>query len=796
MMSGIVIGCAFVINERPFPMNTKMMAARGRALGARLALVTLVLTLLSPIAASAEDDLGLVLQPTPAGQATRSLTMGIATEATGGTIPIFLLNTSKETLYGLRLRATPLVGDNGDVSVTPGFDREQRTIPNDGVVVRFDVSVQGLKALGRYTSTLYATHFNRTETLGTLTVVHTLRSGDLQIAAIAPARSTRQFPGSGTTVSLLVTILNRGDAPASISSLVLSGLDSGGVQATKSNRPSFRVLVRDGSPARAPYVIAAGAKTTLLVVLGGVKDTGRFTGSLRLSAPGHAPVEQVFAFQVKQGPLLPVLLILLGVGVAYMLRRAYSSGRIARVGQQRLVARLGSDLHSIRTTVPDLEPREALIVETLERRLGDLADELEVARLTKNTGVLSEIDHKIDLLPDLITARRYVTAMSPASLRSPYEARLDEVAAFLTETTQVRDLTARFEAFATELRAMPAAVEATVLERLQGDVDRFLAAVEANPAVVEALPLRVLNRIAKGKELADDGRFTDARAELSGAQMSFARVLAEDLLARLPDADSAPPGFLVGWPRFRATTAENLKAVRRQRRGDVAAEAYRAVWQDYIIELSSKLRSSAARERRKAAGARKEQLGKVMEACDAAGSLAVEFDPSAVEAYRYAVQGYLTALGRKPSAAGVRAALEEAHLPPPLTVVAAGLGSNGRPARVPPNATQSAASLTALIRKRAVGLALIAGVAAIPTGLAVLWAPNEVWGSTANAATAFGWGAGLTGIAALMDARRLGFAVSRRARSAPERIGPAQAPGPVGRLPRPALGARSSALEE
>jgi hypothetical protein len=778
-------------------MNTNVIAARGRARCARLALWALPLLFLpTPIPAYAEDDMGLVLQASPAGQATTSISLGIATEATSGTIPIFIRNTGRSVLYGVRLRATPLVGEDGEVSVTPTFDRDRRTLPNDGVVVRFDVSVGRLDALGRFTSKLYATQYNRTQTLGTLTVVHTLRHGALQIDAITPARSTLVFPGTGTTASFLVTILNRGDAPASIESLILAGLDAGGVEAASESMPSLRVLARDGGPARAPYTIAAGGRTTLLVVLDGVKGAGRFTGSLRLTAPGHDTIEQVFAFEVKQGVLLPALLILLGVLVTYTLRRTYSSGRIAGVGQRRVLERLRSDLQRIRTTVGDLDPREALVVDTLEQRLDDMAHELSFARVTKDAAALGEVDHKIDLLPDLVTARRYVNAMNPAVLRSTHDARLDEAAAFLTETTPAPDLPARFEHYASELRAMPASVEATVRERFQSDVDRFLSAVEASPAVVESLPLRVLSRIAKGKELAEAGRFTDARAELSGAQMSFARVMAEDLLARLPDGDSAPPGFAAGWPRFRASTAESLKAVRRQRRGDVAAEAYRTVWQDYVIELSTKLRAAAARERRKAAGTRKEQFARVIEACDAAGSLAIEFDPRAVEAYRYAVQGYLTALGRKPSSAGVRAALEEAHLPPPLTVVTAGLGSNGRPARVTPSAGQSVASLTALIRKRHVGLALVAGVAAIPSGLAVLWAPNEVWGSVADGAAAFGWGAGLTAIAGLFDARRLGFALARR--TAPDRIVDASAPGPapMRRLPRPALRARSSALEE
>jgi hypothetical protein len=779
-------------------MNRNAKTAGARARCARLALAVLSLGLLTATAAVAEDDIGLVLQASPAGAPTKTLSMGIATEATGGTIPIFLRNTGDSILYGARLRATPLVDENGVVSVTPTFDRDRRTLPNDGVVVRYEVRVNGVKALGRYTSKLYVTHYNRTQTLGTLTVVHALRSGELQIGSIAPARSTQQLPGAGTSAAFLVTILNRGDTAASVSAPVISGFDSNGVEATKASTPTLRVLARDGSPAQAPFVIPAGGETTLRVVLDGVEDTGRFSGTLRFSAPGHDPASQVFVFEVKQGPLLPAALILLGVVVAYLIRRRYSSGRIGRLGQRRLVARLQSDLQGMRGSVADLDPREALILDTLDRRLADISDELQVARLTKNTGTLSEIDHKIDLALDLVTARRYVTAMNPASLRNPFEARLDEVAAFLTEATPHRDLTARFEAYSADVRAMPAEVETTVRERFQGDVDRFLAAVEANPAVVEALPLRVLGRISKGKELADAGRFADARGELAGAQMSFARVLAEDLLARVPDADSAPPGFAVGWPRFRASTVDGLKAVRRQRRGDDAAEAYRSVWQDYVIELSTRLRSSAGRERRKAAGARKDQLTKVMEACDAAGSRALDFDPAAVDAYRYAVQGYLTALGRKPSAAGVRAALEEAHLPPPLTVVAAGLGSNGRPARVTPSGAQSIASLTRLIRKRHFSLALIAGVAAIPTGLAVLWAPNDVWGTTADAAAVFGWGFGLSALAALLDARRLGWAVSRSAASVPARIADVKegAPAPARRLPRPALRARSGALEE
>lgn len=777
-------------------MNRKTKSARVRARCVRLAPAVLILALTTANVASAEDDIGLVMQATPAGQPANAISFGVASEATGGTVPIFIRNSSSDVLYGVRMRATPLVDEGGVVATTPVFDRESRTLPNDGVLVRYDVSVSGLKALGTYTSRLYATHFNRTQTLGTLKVVHTLKRGDLVVGAITPGRATQQFPGTGTGASFLVTITNRGETPATITGPVLAGLDLGGAEKTQADQPTLRVLDPNGRAISGSFVIPAGGSTTIRVALDGVKDAGRYAGTLRFSAAGHDPVAQVFSFEVKQGPLLPALLILLGVVIGFLVRRTFSSGRIGRIGQRRLAARLISDVQSARASIDDLDRREDLILDTLERRLTDLSDELTIARLTKNTAVLSEIDHKIDLFVDLVTARRYVAAMNPPSSRSGYEERLDEVAAFLTEVTPERDLSARFEAFSAELRAMPGAVERAVRERFHADVDRFVGAVEARPAVVEALPLRVLDRITKGKELAEAGRFTDARAELAGAQMSFARVLAEDLLARVPDADEAPPGFAVGWPRFRASAVESLKAVRRQRRGEDAAQAYRHAWQDYVIELSSKLRSSATRERRKAAGARKDQFGTVMEACDAASARAVEFDPSAVDAYRYGVQEYLKALGRKPSAAGFRAALEEAHLPPPLTVVAAGLGSNGRPERVTPAGKDSVASLTKLIRKRQLGLAIVAGVAAIPTGLAILWAPNEVWGTFTDGAAIFGWGFGVQAIAGVLDARRLGWAVSRGAAAAPLRELGTAGPKPARRLPRPVVGARSSALEE
>ncbi len=79
---------------------------------------------------------------------------------------------------------------------------------------------------------------------------------------------------------------------------------------------------------------------------------------------------------------------------------------------------------------------------------------------------------------------------------------------------------------------------------------------------------------------------------------------------------------------------------------------------------------------------------------------------------------------------------------------------------------ESAAALTRQIRKRRVGLALVAAIAAVPSGLVLLWAPNETWGTLADGAAVFGWGFGLQAFCALADAGRVGWAASRDARTA------------------------------
>lgn len=727
-------------------------------------MLLLALTALAFTNARADDNIGIVLSASPSGAATRAVTMRLAAEATSGNVPIFLGKTGDSTLYGVRLSATPLRDEDGVVSVTPTFDRDTRTIPPGGELRRVDVTVSGLKALGTFRSTLYATHGSRTQILGTLTVIHTRRSGELQIASIVRARGVQQLPLSATRVTLLMTVKNTSDVDASISAPAIAGLTFSGNETSQGDMPAVRVSARDGRSARGPFVVAAGDAITLRLVLDDVKRTGRYAGTLRVSSPGHEPVEQSFGFELKQGALLPAILIALGLAISYAIRRAYSSGRIGRVGQRRLVARLLSDLNGLRSD-GELERREALILDTFERRLVDISDELELARFTKKTDVLSEIDHKIDLFLDFVVARRHVRALTPESLQAPFESVLDEVARFLAETTPGRALEARFGSLGQSVRELPAAVEATVRERFRSDVDRFLAAVEASPAVVEALPIRVLDRVEAAKGLAGGARFREARAELARAQLAFTRVLAEDLLARIPDHDTGPPGFVSGWSRFRATTVDALKALRRQRRGDQAAEAYRGIWQDYVIELSSRLKSSAARERRLATGTRKERLSRVVEACDDAASKAIDLDPASVDAYRVAVEGYLRAAGAKPGSPRLRAALDEAHIPPPLTVVAAGLGDVDGARRVTPSGAQSAASLTTQIRKRHWSLALIAAVVAIPSGLVLLWSRNDTWGNLADGVTIFAWGFGLHALAAIVDARRLGWALGRDAAS-------------------------------
>jgi hypothetical protein len=290
------------------------------------------------------------------------------------------------------------------------------------------------------------------------------------------------------------------------------------------------------------------------------------------------------------------------------------------------------------------------------------------------------------------------------------------------------------------------------------------SAAEHSPAVSAALEVRVFERIDGAKRLADEGRFADAHAALGAAQLAFAHALADDFLARLPDPDEPPPGFSTGWPRFRGSIAEALRGVRRQRRGPSAADAYRKVWREYAIELAGRLKTAAARERRGSSESRREQLAAVVEACEEASDLSETFDPAALDAYRRAVDGSFGRARRSPGR--VRAALEDAGLPYPLTVVATGLKDAGPIERLSPGPLVSAGAVTAQIRRRRFGVALAAGVVSIPAGLALLWAPTDTWGTFTDSVAILGWGFGVHAVAAVADAQRLGWIAARAARSA------------------------------
>lgn len=732
----------------------KTRKAWSRACRAAIASAALAASTIS--IAHAEDRLGIVLSASPSGAPTRTVTLGIAPEANEGTMPIFLGVTGDSPLYGVRLSATPLIDEKGVVAVAPTFDHELQTLVNDGALRRVDITVSGLKALGRFTSTLYATHGNRTQTLGTLSVVHALRKDALRVAPIAAPKAEQWFPGAPATLSLLVTVENTGDSPATIAAPVIARFTSGGKQA-----PAPAVRVPGG-----PFTIAAGGRITLRVLLDDLTRTGAFAGALRLSAEGHEPVEQTFGFQARQGPLFPAVLITLGVIAAFGIRRRLSGRAVGRTGQKRLVARLHSDLATVGAGIADMNGRESAILRTLERRLADVADELAFARVSVSSDQLIDVDQKIDLFADYLVARRHVATVRPEPLRRPFEAQLDDVARFLMDASVGDDRPARLDAFATTVREMPEAAEATVRNRFHADVDRFLKATDSGPAVAE-LPLRALKQIDASRSLADEGRFVEARSELAVAQRAFARLLSEELAARVPAADAAPPGFETGWPRFRSTFLDALRAVRRKSKGADAAEAYRRVWQEYAIELASRLKTAAARERRGAGGAREEQLGRVIDDCDAALARALDLEPAAVDAYRLALEGYLVPPGRR-AGPRLQAALADAQLPPPLTVVAAEVADR-RVTRPLPSGAESAASLTRHLRRRHLGLALLAGVAAIPAGLLLWWSPNETWGDLADGSIVFAWGFGLCALAAAADARRLGWALGRDAAKIPVR---------------------------
>jgi len=737
--------------------RTLMFGTRARR-GA-VAVAAVALSILPLTGARADDRIGLVMAASPSGVATRAVTMRIPAEASSGAIPLFISTTGPSTLFSVSFAGTPLRDAEGGVTtITPVFAPSKRTIPVGGEMRRVDVSVSGLNALGNFTSTLYAKNGSRTQTLGTLTVTHTLRSGELSIASIDRASGSHTWPGSAAEVTFLVTVRNAGEREIVIGAPEIERFTVSGHQA---DRPRVHVSLHDGSVASGRFTVPPRGSVTLRMVLTGIDKTGDFAGTVRVAGEGTEPAEQRFGFDVKDGPLFPALLIALGVLVAFALRWLLSSGAIARAGQQRIAARLLADIAEARADATDLETREKRLLDAFERRVQDVSEELARARSTRRTAVLAEVDAKLDVFADLVRARRLVRAMRPAELQASFESTLAGGVALLAEETPPDEQ--RLAAAAVSFSQMPAAVAAATYERFRSDVDALIATAESAPTISAALPVRIIERVEESRHLASEGRFAQAHAGIGAAQLAFARALAEDFLARLPEADDPPPGFDTGWQKFRSQIADGLRKAARQRRGSAAADAYRVVWQTYATELAGRLKSAAGRERRGAPPARKTQLNAVVEACEEASSMAVALDASAVEAYARALETYL-ASGARRSAARVRSELDRSRLPLPLTVIAAGLKDVDEVARAPHDAPSAASSLARQIRRRHVGLALAAGVVAVPCGLALLWAPSETWGTFTDAAAVMGWGFGLTTIAAVADASRAGLLASRDAR--------------------------------
>ena len=733
-------------------------ARRGAA-----AAVAVILAIL-PLTGAFAENIGLVVSASPSGVATRSVTLRIPAESTSGSIPLFISTSGTSTLFSVDFGATPLRDPEGGVTtVTPTFDPSKRTITVGGEMRRVDVGVSGLDALGTFTSTLYAKNGSRTQTLGTLTVVHTLRTGELSIASIAPARGSQPFPGSKATVALLVTVRNNGERDLRLAAPVIERLTVGGSQA---DRPRLRVSERDGKPAAGSVTIPARGTTTLRVVLTGIDKTGAYAGTLRVAADGTEPAEQTFAFDVKQGPAFPAMLILLGVMVAFGLRWLLASGSVGRAGGCRIAERLLADIRDVRASAPDLEAREKRVLETFERRVTDVSDQLGRARSTRRAGVLAEVDTKLDVFADLVVARRLVRAMKPTAVQEPFEQTLAGGVVLLSEDAGPDD--ARLASAAKTFAELPGVVAAETRARFHADVDALLATAESSPTISAALPVRIVERIDASKRLADAGAFAEAHAELGAAQLAFARALAEDFLERLPDADEPPPGFVTGWHKFRSQIADGLRAAARQRRGAAAADAYRVVWQTYTTELAARLKAAAGRERRGASAPRKQQIAAIVEACETAIEQASALDPRAGATFEGALEEFLAGGGKR-SAARTRAELEQYRLPVPLSVIAAGLKdveAVGRPAH---DAAAAGNVVSKQIRRRHLGLAALAAVAAIPAGLAIFWAPNETWGTFSDGAAVFGWGAGLTFVAAVADASRVGLLAARDVRRAPRR---------------------------
>lgn len=683
---------------------------------------------------------------------------------------LFTIEATSGAVAGVRVGVAPFTGPDRalvetkcEINNKPCADGAVTVPALDSIQVKVTAA---LPLEGIYTSSLTLTYGGKREPSTPISVTRTRAGIPIEVVGVETVRD-EPILWSGAKTVWLTLGGNPGAESYSLQPPMPVALALEGPNNTKLQADIGAVTVTDeqGRPVTGTFNIKSGETRRYQMTIQGLNDAGQYTGTLRVAALDALPVDKPLTIVVKSSALCAALLIGVGVLVGYLLRR-YGTRDRPRLLQQRRLLILASEVNTLEREAGQLNDDEKGVLVLIRRWIDDLYEDLQVGVAKEPDAAVELLDMKLTLIPLWVNARRRVEAVRPAELAEPFRARLDSVRNFLREKQPAQDALKKAQ---DTLNALPAEITGAVKDDLSKRLSDFGEEVKkfdenvTDPNILDAIRTKVEPAIARSAADVQAERFDAARAAFDEARGEYARLLAEDLRARL-DSASVPSGFdAAQWQSLKSEVAARLDQVSIASDPEAALAAYHAAYTGYLQRLADAL-----------SGEVKERLAKLKAEADKF----TEEDQKGYTADLNAIFKQLDGVARRLAAGKLTEAADEyqqakdalARIDATLkaggismSVAASEATADALPAgSIPgpggelptvavlerePHARPTVESLTKQLRLYDFTVTVVIFLVAVTLGLYLLWINDPTWGGWGDWLTAVLWGLGLHRVA-------------------------------------------------
>ena len=609
-----------------------------------------------------------------------------------------------------------------------------------------------LPSRGTYTAELFLV-YGKVPVRSRLTVTRGPTPLPVEVLGLLPVMDTADVFG-GSEASLSFMVQETSGQGVSLSPVAVFGVSR---VAKDAIQPQASFALKDATPLK----LKGGLPQPVQVDLEGLQGAGEYRGTLRLSGPGMQPVDREFRVFLKEGWWVALGWICLGVGVSWGLRRSVQWHR-PRLDAQRAALLLREELEQEARAAQPLDDTERRVLISVQGELDRLVAQVgaNVVKPADAAPIQARLLGKRELFPKWLWVRRQVRETQPASLREPFETRLDKAQALLTQggATPAELAEAR-----TDVEKIPADIEAAVRNSLKDAIATLAGEVEAQREDMDAslrakLLAEVSPDVTAARKVLEQGganAVKEASALYARARRTYLDLLANQLAA---DLSAAPPyGFVPEvWDDLKKQVLHELEPARNPSSDlEEAFDSYERAHRVFLTRIARALldalpglvkqveQSTNLLPEEKVR--RKEELVGQTQALETVLTLVREGKLRQAAVMCATVRRNLQRLSPTVNVRGgtveklLLALVGTAALAPPAAMAGPG-------GAFPVVGHAAPLSLEAVSRRRNridVGVSLALAVIAGLLGVLSLWANDLTWGGWVARFTAFLWGLGL-----------------------------------------------------